>query len=67
MDGQGYIRTGNTRWEANIERNPDVTLRIEGKAHPLRVEFVADSALRTRIEPHRKALEANIGLAFFGL
>jgi hypothetical protein len=24
-------------------------------------------ALRTRVEPHRKALEANVGLAFFGL
>ena len=50
VDGQGYIRTGNTRWGANIERNPDVTLRIEGKEHPLRVEFVSDTALRTRIE-----------------
>lgn len=27
----------------------------------------ASPALRTRVEPHRKALEANIGLAFFGL
>lgn len=27
----------------------------------------ASPALRTRIEPHRKILEANIGLAFFGL
>ena len=50
VDGQGYIRTGNTSWEANIERNPDVSLRIEGTEHPLRVEFVTDAALRTRIE-----------------
>jgi hypothetical protein len=27
----------------------------------------ASPALRTRVEPHRKALEANVGLAFFGL
>jgi hypothetical protein len=27
----------------------------------------ASAALRARVEPHRKALEANVGLAFFGL
>ena len=50
VDGQGYIRTGNTHWEGNIERNPDVVLRIEKAEYPLRAEFVQDAALRTRIE-----------------
>ena len=50
VDGQGYIRTGSTRWEANIERNKDVTLRIDTAEYPLRVEFVEDDALRARIQ-----------------
>ena len=50
VDGQGYIRTGNTHWEGNIERNPDVVLRIEKAEYPLRAEFVQDAALRARIE-----------------
>jgi hypothetical protein len=50
VDGQGYIRTGNTRWEANIERDPNVVLRIEGNDYPLRVEFVSEPVLRGRIE-----------------
>ena len=50
LDGQGYIRTGNTRWEANIERDPDVTLRIGTSEYPLRAEFVEEEALRARIQ-----------------
>jgi hypothetical protein len=50
VDGQGYLRTGNTRWAANIERDPDVTLRIGTSEYPLRVEFVEDEALRERIQ-----------------
>ena len=50
VDGQGYIRTGNTRWWANIERDPDVTLRIEGNEYPLRVDVVQDAGLIRRVE-----------------
>lgn len=50
VDGQGYIRTGNTHWEGNIERNADVVLRINGVDYPLRVEFVSEDVLRGRIE-----------------
>ncbi|SRR5208283_4097143 len=49
VDGQGYIRTGNTRWWSNIERDHDVALRIEGKEYPLRVELVEDPELRQRV------------------
>jgi hypothetical protein len=49
VDGQGYIRTGNTRWAANIERNPEVVLRIGETEYPLRVEHVEDEALRERV------------------
>lgn len=49
VDGQGYIRTSNTRWAENIARNPDVVLRIEGTEYPLRVEYIEDEALRARV------------------
>jgi hypothetical protein len=50
VDGQGYIRTsGWTRWGDNVERNPDIALRIGDAEHPLRASFVEDEALRARI------------------
>lgn len=50
VDGEGYVRTGSTRWKANIDRDKDVTLRIEGSEYPLRVEFATDAELRARVE-----------------
>jgi len=50
VDGQGYIRTGNSTWKGNIERNPDVTLRVEDTEYPVRAEFVSDAALKERVE-----------------
>jgi hypothetical protein len=50
VDGQGFIRTGDTRWIANIRRNPsDVVLRIEGTEYPLRAEFIENEKLRERV------------------
>jgi hypothetical protein len=49
VDGQGYIRTGGTRWGDNVVRDPEIVLEIEGREYPLRVEFVEDDALRERI------------------
>jgi hypothetical protein len=49
VDGAGYIRTSGTRWFANIERDPDVVLRIGGAAYPLRAKLVLDADLRDRI------------------
>jgi hypothetical protein len=52
MDGQGYIRTANTRWGRNVDRNPDVILRIETREYPLRAVRVADDALFQRVMTH---------------
>ena len=50
VDGQGFIRTGDTRWGENIRRNPsDVVLRIEGTEYPLRAEFIENDKLRERV------------------
>jgi len=49
VDGQGYIRTGGTRWGGDVERNRDVELVIGEERLPLRVEFVEDDLLRDRV------------------
>jgi hypothetical protein len=49
VDGQGYIRTGGTRWGANLERDPQLTLRIEEREWALRIAVVDDEALHERI------------------
>lgn len=59
LDGEGYIRTSSSRWFANIERDPDVVLRVGGRAHPLRVEHVNDPALEARVH---QAFRAKYGL-----
>jgi hypothetical protein len=50
VDGQGYVRTGNTTWGENVLRNPEVKLRIEAAEYALRAELVEDEALRARIQ-----------------
>lgn len=55
VDGQGYIRTGNTRWGGNIERNPEIVLRIGETELPLRVEFVTDATERDAVKSAMRA------------
>jgi hypothetical protein len=50
VDGQGYARTGGTRWWGNIERDPEVVLRVAGAEHPLRAELVTDRELVAKVE-----------------
>jgi hypothetical protein len=49
VGGQGYIRTRKTRWGANLERNPEIVLRVGSDLLPLRVEFVTDEATRDEV------------------
>lgn len=50
LDGQGYLRTSpSTTWGDNVERQPDIALRIEGSEYPLHAVFVDDEALRERV------------------
>jgi len=50
LDGFGYVRTDDSRWFRNIERDPDVTLRIDGVDHPVRAEIMDDTDLRERVD-----------------
>jgi hypothetical protein len=40
VGGRGYLRTGDTSWGRNVERDPDVSLVIGEREYPLRAELV---------------------------
>ena len=50
LDGEGVLRTNESRWWANLERDPRIRVRHAGKDHPFRVEVVTDPAERARID-----------------
>ena len=49
VDGQGYIRTRDTSWREEIEREPNVSLRIAGDDYPVRVSVVSKGGLYDRV------------------
>ena len=49
VEGEAYIRTGDTKWGRNVERDANVGLRTANGERDLRVEFVSDEALRARV------------------
>ena len=48
-DGEGYIRSSGTRWLANLERDPDLLVRIGAEEIPLRAVRVSDSQTREEV------------------
>lgn len=50
LDGVGYIRTSDsTTWGDNVEREPEIALRVGVLEHPLHATFITDTADRERI------------------
>src|SRR5262245_61088300 len=49
VDGHGFIRTGNTSWYPNLERKPDIGVRVSGKEYAVRAELIEDQALREKV------------------
>jgi len=49
VDGQGYVRTGDTHWHGNIARDPKIGVRIAAVDYAVTAEHVVDPALRARI------------------
>ncbi|MFQ5416507.1 MAG: hypothetical protein ACE5FL_05580 [Myxococcota bacterium] len=50
QEGIGYIRTSRrTTWGANVERDPQIAIRIDGTDYPVRATFVTADAERARI------------------
>jgi hypothetical protein len=50
VDGSGFLRTSDVRSLENMQRDPNVVLRIGGAAHRLRAEAIADPVLASRAE-----------------
>ena len=50
LDGVGVIRTGDTRWWRNLERDRNCRIRVSGTEFPVRVEFVAEPDEKARID-----------------
>ena len=40
LDDVGYLRTGNSRWYANLQRNPTLLLHLDGSAYTCGVQDV---------------------------
>jgi len=49
VDADAYVRTGNTRWGRNVERDPRIRILTAAGDHDLRVEPVTDEATRQRV------------------
>jgi hypothetical protein len=49
VEGAGYLRTGATRWFANLERDPKLVLEVAGVSYPMQVELVHDTELSLKI------------------
>ena len=50
-----YVRTNDSRWLANIRRDPLVRMRVREREYPLRAEETADPATRELVEASFKA------------
>ena len=50
LAGVGVIRTGDSRWWRNLERDRNCRIRVSGTDTPVRVEFVAELEEKARID-----------------
>jgi hypothetical protein len=50
VEGGAAIRTGDSRWWRNLERDPRIRIRLSGTDHPFRVEFVTEAEGKIRID-----------------
>ncbi len=50
LDGVGVIRTGDSRWWRNLEKDRSCRIRVSGTDTPVRVEFVAEREEKARID-----------------
>ena len=50
VGGEGTLRTGDSRWWQNLERDPNCRIRLLGSDYPLRVELVTKHEKKARID-----------------
>jgi hypothetical protein len=59
VEGDGFVRTNDSRWLANIRRGSPVALRLDEVQRPVTAEEVADAELTAAVE---EAFKAKYGL-----
>jgi hypothetical protein len=50
VDDAAWVRTNDSRWLANIRRDPELRMRVREREYPLRAEESPDAAIRERVE-----------------
>jgi hypothetical protein len=50
LDGDPVLRTGNSRWWANLTRDPSIRIRLAGNDYAYRAESSTDPAMMIRID-----------------
>jgi hypothetical protein len=50
VDGDGFVRTNDSRWLANIRRGSRVSLRLEEVERPVTAEETSDAATKEAVE-----------------
>jgi hypothetical protein len=50
LDNHGYIRTGDTSWYPNLERKPEIGVRIAGKDYAVTALLVTDQAVIDKVQ-----------------
>ena len=49
VDSEAFIRTGNTSWYPNLEREPAIGVRVAGKEYAVQAVPIDDAGLRERV------------------
>ena len=50
LGGDGVLRTGDSRWWANLQRDPRIRVRTGGADYPFSVEFITQRPDMVRID-----------------
>jgi hypothetical protein len=50
VDGASYLRTNDTRWLANLRRDPNLVLRIEGREYEARAEEIPGDEIVEKVD-----------------
>ena len=50
LSGEAFLRTGNSRWLANLRRDPDLRLEIQGQLYEARAEEIPDEEIVGKVD-----------------
>lgn len=49
LEGEAYLRTGNTRWGREVQRDPEIAVEREGERRAVRAVVVTDEETRAAV------------------